>query len=323
MKKFLFIPLIILSFLRVTTIFSQTTGSFEIQFDYKNEKRSVSFFVPELYDHRSSYPIVIGMHPGGSTGKEMRDMLYPAFIQLNAILVCPDNYLIQDLDIISECISYCISQYNADTSRIILTGYSFGGNTATHYAYRYYDKIAGLIGIAPALYDYESLDFSKSCFISNVIIIGSEDDFIMEAEEVKNRIVNNKGDLLYIEKKGVGHIDPYFSNIEFINDWITGFNYICEKAGIEHHYIEDIPFQVYFNASSHSLAIHSLNTTDECIVITCYDPLGRLLFRKDTYRLMPRGNFVEIPIGAGMQGFLLFSIRRSNKTIQTIKVLVN
>lgn len=75
---------------------------------------------------------------------------------------------------------------------------------------------SGIIGIAPAVWNYGSYNYPITNNSPVDIIVGSEDDFITETREIK----------LNIEKQVVRHMDPYFQSADFTTDWISCYNFI-------------------------------------------------------------------------------------------------
>ena len=114
---------------------------------------------------------------------------------------------------------------------IVITGYSMGGHATFHYGFKHYKEIAGIIGMAPAVSNAAYLDYSITKEFPVALIIGSEDDFMQEATEIKTNIENAGGKFKYIEKEGVTHMDNYFWTNEFTADWMECFYFI--KGGPE------------------------------------------------------------------------------------------
>lgn len=229
MKKYLQLWICALAFVQAwANVFAQQTGVFERTIAFRGGARNVAFYVPENYDPKSKYPVIIGMHGGGSTGEEMRETMRPMATYLQSILVCPDDPN-NDGKIIPEVIDSLKAEYSLDAKKIILTGYSFGGGTALNYGLKNGDKFAGIVAFAPVVSSYASLNYSATKELPVCIIVGSKDDFIDITREIKQRILNAGGKLKYIEKEGVEHMDHYYESFTFENDWQECYNYILRN----------------------------------------------------------------------------------------------
>jgi dienelactone hydrolase len=311
---------IILSWV-TTLVFPQQTGTFVIHLKYNGDFRTLAFNVPLSYNSQHPYPLIIAMHQGGSNGVSMREMMNPAMHQIDAILVCPDNPDIQDYGIITAAVNYCKSNYNIDLSKIIITGYSFGGYTATAYAFNNYDKILGLINIAPAIYDVGSLDFSKVTNFSNAIIVGSEDDFISETTVFKSRIETNNGQLKYIEKAGVGHMDPYFSSLDFTNDWLDCFDYIGGNTSSVINNESIINFNIIYLSKSGEIEIVATSKKDNRITISAYNLAGKEIITPQEYLLKSGRMNLNLKLPVLQNEIILIRAIDENGNFSTYKII--
>jgi hypothetical protein len=219
-------------------LFCQQKGIFETQINFQGSNRTIGYYVPESYEANKSYPLIIGMHCGGCSGIMMRSMLQQVASNLDAILACPDdpNY---DGKIIPDLLNSVKQNYNIDNGKVIVSGYSMGGTPTFHYGFTNTKTLAGIIGIAPAVNNYSSLNYSLTKNFPVGIIVGANDDFIDVVHEMRETITRVNGRLKYIEKNNVGHIDPYFSTKEFVDDWIECYNFILNIQPSDINEIED------------------------------------------------------------------------------------
>ena len=133
-------------------------------------KRTYQIDLPNLFDPLKRYPLVIGLHGVGSTGKIIRDTIaldlvttsnpviavYPegsgtereTIQSWNADRCCsPSNNepgYIRDVDFISIIISNLEKNYLIDLSRVWVVGYSNGGMMAYRLACEIPDQITGI-----------------------------------------------------------------------------------------------------------------------------------------------------------------------------------
>lgn len=94
--------------------------------------------IPKGYSSQQPAPLVIALHYGGKVtaffGRGMIDKLVgPAFKKLNAIIVAPDSIAADWIQpdnetAVLQLMDKIIARYNIDESKILLTGYSMGGN---------------------------------------------------------------------------------------------------------------------------------------------------------------------------------------------------
>jgi predicted alpha/beta superfamily hydrolase len=274
---------------------SYQTGNFEIQMNVNGNMRSVAFNVPLNYESTKSYALIVAMHPGGSDGKAMREMMNPALHQIDAIIACPDNPD-NSIAVIPIITNYCISNYNINQSKIIVTGYSMGGYSATHYAFDHSTNIAGLIDIAPAIFDYESLNYSIVKNFPIAIIVGSEDDFISETTAMKSKIESQNGKLKYILKDGVQHMDPYFSSIDFTNDWIECYNFIIQQSTTINNIDITQNLRPFIDQSTGKLYVEFNSDQPSKLLINSYNLSGKQIGGSMTEQVKPGKNPIDLNI---------------------------
>lgn len=124
------------------------------------------------------YPLVIALHwaGGGETFKEYANCLAePGMQALNAIILSPDgefqtwNTAYNELKI-SQLTALALKHWNVDPERVIVTGYSNGGNGSWFYADRYAHLFDYSIPLASA---YQP---SQKITIPMYVIHGEEDE---------------------------------------------------------------------------------------------------------------------------------------------------
>ncbi len=278
---------------------AQQTGSFTAQVNVNGTNTNVAFYVPSDYNAANFYPLVVAMHPGGSDGTSMRSLIISAATALNLILACPDHTGSND-GTIAAVINYVKKNYTVNATKIILTGYSMGGNPVFEYGFAYPNKVAGIIGIAPAVWNYSSYNYSITKNFPVAIIVGSEDDFITEIREIKSNIENQDGKLKYIEKPGVQHMDPYFQSADFTTDWISCYDFIKDtinsvvpenQSELEIRLLKN-PVKEYLEIefpafSGFKTGIKIYSVTGQVV----YDEIFILNYEQKTIILLPTGEF--------------------------------
>jgi poly(3-hydroxybutyrate) depolymerase len=144
-------------------------------------------YTPENYtESREPYPVLVSLHGGSAIGDNL-NMLFerthenpPQLIHINQwfdlpfIVVSPQlrrdpaiphyNEQTWPPDLVDEVIEYVLQKYNADASRVYITGISLGSAGAWNYAAAYPEKVAALLplgGQSPS---------AKACALKDVPI---------------------------------------------------------------------------------------------------------------------------------------------------------
>lgn len=115
--------------------------------------------VPEGYDSANPVPLVIALHYGGEVtpyyGGEMLDFLFePALRELGAIVAAPDALgggdwtTGQNEDAVLWLTQAIMNSYAVDPKRVLLTGYSMGGQGTWHIAGRNQDLFTAAMPIS-------------------------------------------------------------------------------------------------------------------------------------------------------------------------------
>lgn len=126
------------------------------------KKLSLNYLIhlPDDYSDNSSekFPLILFLHGGGERGNDI-DLVkkygVPRYMEEHEdfpfIVVspqCPFNTLwTMEMDSLYELLKEIIKNYNIDTSRIYLTGFSMGGFGTWHFAEAYPDLFAALVPV--------------------------------------------------------------------------------------------------------------------------------------------------------------------------------
>lgn len=144
--------------------FAQQTGSFNQDITFMSEQRRLSCYVPTNYNPATPAKLIIGLHGLGDNSTNYRNALvnslgFAAAVP-NTILICPDggNDNISDFytpagdeAIIEESIAFARTNYNVDTTEIVLQGFSLGGRSALRYGLQHATAFKGLLLATPAI----------------------------------------------------------------------------------------------------------------------------------------------------------------------------
>lgn len=134
-------------------------------------KRAFVTYLPA--QKTANMPILISLHGGFASPKGMLHLadFRPLADKEHFILVCPasknlwhdgaNNKGIDDVKFIDELITYIIKTYNADASRVYVTGISNGGFMTTRLACQLHNRIAAIAVVAATLNINEGYDLEK------------------------------------------------------------------------------------------------------------------------------------------------------------------
>ena len=230
MKTYL-LRLILISvlFLISLNLFSAETGSFNYTMMFNGESRTLACFVPTDYNPANEYALLVGLHGAGDNSVNYRNVVIGSAqwqtIMPNTIFVFPDGGSDQAKDfyspegdeaIIDSVIKWSENNYNINSTKIYLQGFSLGGRSALKYGLDYPDKVFGLLLHTPAIqspYDvqnhiYYSLNFNyKNANKIPISISHGDQDigFFRTVKMLADSLVSYNSKLLYVLIEGMGH----------------------------------------------------------------------------------------------------------------------
>jgi len=137
-------------------------------------ERTYHLYIPDIYDEKDAVPLLIVLHGGGGSGKNMEEKTtLGGFDKLadeeNFIVVYPDavenhwndgrddpysysaQHDIDDVSFISALIDHLKEEYNIDENRIYVTGMSNGGMMAFRLGCELSNKIAAIATVAASM----------------------------------------------------------------------------------------------------------------------------------------------------------------------------
>ena len=155
---------------------------------HEDLERNYIVHFPEGYDESEPIPLVLALHPAGSTGEvfmfssefnEQADLaghliVYPTAIgqywQYWYEAGRPD-----DVDFLETLLDHLIETYNVDESRIYVVGYSSGAVMTLMLRCRLSDRLAGVTVIAGTLSFFIAENCTDAAPVPTMMILGSED----------------------------------------------------------------------------------------------------------------------------------------------------
>ncbi len=268
MKKIiLFFALLVFTLACLGKIYCQQTGQFTLSYTDRGITSSLYFWVPADYDSTKSYPFIMGWHGAGDTGGNMRSIL--AFIlaqRINAILVCPDANKVngQDGTYFSNLTSAAYSQvrqnYNIDTNKIVVMGFSWGGGYSYQIGLLNPHLFKGIIGHAPAIGSLTQAMWDNIKKVRMATILGDKDFNYSAVNSLMLNIQSKGADLLYIIKPGVVHVDnAYFNSQAIIDDYRQCYEYVINSPS---------PVKEYLSLNGNTNLIISPNPAKEFIEVS-------------------------------------------------------
>ena len=121
---------------------------------YDGIQHQVWYQIPDGYDGASPTPLLVGTHAWGQDGEGLISFMGSAVDERGWLFVAPDThgryYLDGTVNLIwpgaqhdiLDAVEYMVANYNVDTSRVYIAGFSMGGQTTTTMAAKYPDVFA-------------------------------------------------------------------------------------------------------------------------------------------------------------------------------------
>lgn len=221
-----------------TTLFAQQTGSFNETITFMSASRTLSCYVPPAYDPNVPTKLMIGLHGLGDNSNSYRNALVNslgfASAVPNTILICPDGGSdplkdfyspAGDEAIIEECITFAKTNYNIDTTEIILQGFSLGGRSALRYGLQHTETFKGLLLNTPAVQGVKEAvkqfaagglyDYAQASQIPIFITHGNTDElYLSPIDSTYEQLIRNNAAVHLFRFNG-GHTVPPFAQQGF------------------------------------------------------------------------------------------------------------
>ncbi len=213
------------------------TGRFAETFDNNGITSTINYYVPEDYDSTKAYPFFFAWHGAGMPGSSMCDLMYILIAQrIKAIAVCPDANNCQTNDQLNNLIDVSYDRaaevYNIDTTRRVITGFSWGGRISFELGLLNPLMFDGIIGFAPAVGSLTQPMWDNIGRIRMATILGDQDFNFNAVDALMKQIPTRGGALLYMVKPGVVHADNvYFNSQEFRDDYAACYDFVLGLTG--------------------------------------------------------------------------------------------
>ena len=187
-------------------------------------------WIPRDYDPAEPVPLVLALHPGGSTGayygtQFLRGVVGPALQDWGAVIVAPDVPARRWANETSErgvlaLLDDVIDRYAIDTERILVTGFSLGGRGTWYMASRHPDLFAAAIPMAARS------DSEDAALVGDmpVFIIHARDDEVVPfgpAEQLAREMKDRGQTVSFMALDGVGHFQMGAGPLSDAGDWVV------------------------------------------------------------------------------------------------------
>ena len=178
--------------------------------------------LPETYTAHKKHAALIGLHGFGSNPEDFSKALAAAALGKGYILCCPYGPEIRGLTSFSwgECadaekqifaaVKYLSENYEIDTARIILLGYSQGGRMAFCTGLKNGDKFSGMIMVAGhACAEAGACVGDPDAKKMPVYMMIGEEDYSVESNRTAERLMREKGvRVQLVVSPDLGHAFP-------------------------------------------------------------------------------------------------------------------
>jgi predicted peptidase len=171
--------------------------------------------VPTNYDGKTPVPLVLALHygydgakPAPYTGKEMIEAFRPGLSRLNSIVIAPDALGGGWTDTRNEQLAVWLTRsalktYAIDRKKVVITGYSLGGEGTWFIGSRHQDLFTGAIPVAAPV------DAGDAAWSIPVYVIHSDSDQVVPYGAAKKHAETLKEKGTRLEFKTVRGLNHY------------------------------------------------------------------------------------------------------------------
>lgn len=304
MKKVQLLIALVCAFVSTIPLSAQVqTGFYVMNYDNSGVLSPIAFYVPEDYDATKSYPFIYAWHGGGMPAQDMVDLVYFAIANSKKAIVCaPDiNDILSDNTrinaLVSASLGYSFNNFNIDTNKTIITGFSMGGGMAFQIGLMVPEHIKGIITFSPAV----SADYFNQTMWNNLsksriaTILGDQDDNYSIVSGFMKDLQEQGANLLYLEKPGVEHADQtYYTSQEFANDYEKCYNYVLNIEQSEVINTKGRNIMLYPNPAMESTNLYIELSELSNLSLQMYNNLGELIETSNYSDLASGVNKIQI-----------------------------
>ncbi len=285
MKKYILVAALILCSHRACAL---QTGRFHITIDNNGVSSEIYFYVPEDYDSSKAWPLLWAWHGAGMPASEMLDFMMQMEDDLQCIIACPDANSAksrEQLNYLTDCsYTYPLRNYHIDSTKIVITGYSWGGMTAYLVGLQKPALVRGIIGLAPVIGISQVTGemWDNMPKVRMATILGNNDNSFLYIRFLMDSIKKRGGSLLYLEKDGLDHggSNGYYESEEFFDDYLQCYNYVIGNTDAVEEYPnerENESLSVITGPAAEFIAFNTGNDDETSARISIYNSLGNCI----------------------------------------------
>jgi len=190
--------------------------------------------VPEAASASNKVPLIMSLHGGAldsnsESHKSTSCLVVPGFEALDAYIISPNSdgavwYGSHNSIQVEALVDLAITNFHIDENKIVVTGYSDGGNGSWYFAQFYSDLFTAAIPMASSYNTANSSGTVNAINIPLYVIHGSEDELfpIERTEGYVNASIAAGSDIQFVTADGLIHIKPcdYVSYLQEAVTWL-------------------------------------------------------------------------------------------------------
>lgn len=194
-------------------------------------------YVPEKYDPKIAYGVLVWLHPTGKNTEEDVKAIqfwWEDYCEANhLILVCPISegvrgWTASEANFVKEATRSVLGEYTIDKQRIVAHGMGMGGQLAYYLGFSARDLYRGVAPVGAGL-TTKPKDRAPREPLSFFIVVGDKDPILKSVQDGKGKLEEEKYSTVLRELKGKGH--QYFDirtldTLEELVRWIDSLDRI-------------------------------------------------------------------------------------------------
>ena len=173
--------------------------------------REYWLYVPDNYDPKKSYGVIVWFHDAaqrGKDGEEMARTFRAVCEDYNFILMGPKSgnatgWLPSETELVVQDVKTVLGQYQIDKSRIVAHGIGIGGQMAFYVGFHARDVFRGVAALGAVL-GTNPKDNEVAQPLSFFIAAGDKDPLLKDIVESKNQLVEKRFPVVFREMKESG-----------------------------------------------------------------------------------------------------------------------
>jgi polyhydroxybutyrate depolymerase len=207
MRRNVFVLLFLL-FAGITSAFAQETVTLE----HLSRQREYHLIVPSSYDGETAVPLVIALHGAGGSGQSFMEnssykdlaeeagyvIVFPEGVQnswgyLDRRDLAANDLYTNDWSFVDTLIDQISAEYNIDSERVYIIGFSNGGLLAMRIMCEYSSRLAGVAVIAAILNHFLAQQCLTADPVPLMLVLGTKDELFpwsgVTSRRQSNRLV--------------------------------------------------------------------------------------------------------------------------------------